>query len=61
MVIRLIDLKEVIHRTNLSRTQVYKAIWRDTFPKPVKIGKRKIAFVEEEIENWILARISERD
>jgi prophage regulatory protein len=32
-----------------------------TFPKPVKLGARAVAWVESEVEEWILARIEERD
>ena len=31
------------------------------FPKPVRIGKNSVAFVEAEIDAWIEARIAERD
>ena len=31
------------------------------FPKPVRIGKNSIAFVEAEVEAWQQARIHERD
>jgi prophage regulatory protein len=31
------------------------------FPKPVRIGANSIAFVESEIEDWLLSRIAARD
>ncbi len=31
------------------------------FPKPVRLGKNSVGFVEEEIDAWIKARITERD
>ena len=31
------------------------------FPAPVRIGANSIAFVEEEVEEWLRARIAERD
>ncbi len=31
------------------------------FPKPVRLGKNSIAFVEEEVHAWMQARIDERD
>lgn len=31
------------------------------FPKPVRVGKNTIAFVESEVEEWLQARIAERD
>ncbi len=31
------------------------------FPKPVRVGKNTIAFVESEVEDWLRARVAERD
>ena len=31
------------------------------FPKPVRVSKNTIAFVESEIEQWLQARVAERD
>ena len=31
------------------------------FPKPVRTGKNSVAFVEAGIDDWIEARIAERD
>lgn len=33
----------------------------DDFPSPVVLGPRSIGFVESELEEWIQARITERD
>lgn len=32
-----------------------------TFPKPVKIGKRAVAWVESEIDAWQQEKIAERE
>ncbi|MCC5827056.1 AlpA family transcriptional regulator, partial [Alkalimonas sp.] len=53
--------KAVMECTGLARSTVYKFIAEDRFPKPVKLGTRMVAWVEEEIQKWILERISERD
>ena len=31
------------------------------FPKPVRMGANSVAFVESEVDDWIQARIDERD
>jgi predicted DNA-binding transcriptional regulator AlpA len=31
------------------------------FPRPIKIGSNRVAFVEEEIDAWLRARAAERD
>ncbi|MDP4537867.1 AlpA family transcriptional regulator [Alkalimonas collagenimarina] len=58
---KLIKLKAVMECTGLARSTVYKFIAEERFPKPVKLGARMVAWVEEEIQKWILERISERD
>ncbi|WP_437884441.1 helix-turn-helix transcriptional regulator [Pseudomonas sp. LRF_L74] len=58
---RIIRLKEVIDSTGLARSTIYKYIGEGTFPKPVSLGERCVAWVESEVQDWILARIEERD
>ena len=47
--------------TGLGRSTLYKYIADKTFPKPAKLGKRSVAWVESEVQDWILDRIEERD
>ena len=58
---KLIKLKTVMDCTGLARSTVYKFIAEDRFPKPVKLGARMVAWVEGEIQQWILERLDERD
>jgi prophage regulatory protein len=58
---RIIRLKEVIGSTGLARSTIYKYIGEGTFPKPVSLGERSVGWIELEVQDWILARISERD
>ncbi|CAA0097839.1 Uncharacterised protein [BD1-7 clade bacterium] len=58
---RLMRLKEVIDCTGLGRSSIYKYISEDQFPKPVPLGGRAVAWVESEINDWIIAKIEERD
>lgn len=58
---RLIRLNEVLHITGLSRSTVYKYAADGVFPKPVSLGDRAVAWVENEINDWLSARIYERD
>ena len=59
MATRLLHLKEVINRTSLSRSSVYRQMGDGTFPKSVNLGSR-VAWVESLVEEWIQARIEER-
>lgn len=58
---KLIRLKQVIECTGLARSTVYKFMAEGDFPKPVKLGVRVAAWVESEINDWVNARISQRD
>jgi len=58
---RIIRLKEVIGSTGLARSTIYKYIGEGTFPKPVSLGERSVGWIELEVHDWIMARISERD
>lgn len=58
---RLIKLKEVMNTTGLARSTIYKYISEGTFPKPVSLGERAVAWVEGEVSDWILDKIEQRD
>jgi len=58
---RIIRLKEVMDTTGLARSTIYKYIAEGLFPKPVPLGDRCVGWVEDEVHEWILARIEERD
>jgi len=53
----LIKLPEVIIMTGLSRSTIYLYMKENEFPKPVRIGKRAVAWRREQVENWIKHRI----
>lgn len=58
---RIIRLKDVKSSTGLARSTIYKYIDEGTFPKSVSLGDRCVGWVEGEVQEWILARIEERD
>ena len=56
---RLIRLPEVLDRTALKKTSVYKLITEGDFPPPVKVGAMS-AWVEQEVIDWIADRAAAR-
>lgn len=50
---RFIRLPEVLERTGLSKSWIYRLIGRDEFPSPIKLGGRAIGFIESEVDEWI--------
>lgn len=57
---RLIDLKEVTARTTLSKSSIYDLMKDGSFPKQVKLGSRSVAWVESEVEAFVLSAINSR-
>ena len=58
---RLIRLNDVSQSTGLRRSTIYKYIAEGVFPKAVPLGGGRVAWVEQEIQNWITERIEARD
>ncbi|MDF1629993.1 MAG: AlpA family phage regulatory protein [Marinobacter sp.] len=58
---KLMRLQAVIDTTGLSRPTIYKRMALDLFPTPVQLGERAVAWVSDEIEMWVQARVDERD
>ncbi|MDO6562638.1 AlpA family transcriptional regulator [Amphritea sp. 1_MG-2023] len=58
---RLLRLPEVQKATALSRSSVYRLMNAGTFPASIQLSAKSIAWVEEEVQNWIQQRIAERD
>lgn len=52
--IRLPEVKAV---TGLSKTSIYELIRAKTFPAPVRLGPRSVAWVKAEIRHWAVERV----
>ena len=57
---RILRLAEVLARTGLSRTTIYKWMAEERFPRPVPLGTRCRGWIESELEAWFRERIAER-
>lgn len=58
---RLIRLPAVIDQTGLSRATIYRRVADGSFPKPVPLGNSLSAWVSDEVDAWVDARITARD
>lgn len=56
--IRMLRLPEVIQKTGLSRSQIYRLIDIGSFPGQVHLGERIAAWIEAEVEQWLVDRIN---
>lgn len=54
---RLVRRDEVLHRTGLSTSEIYRRIEADTFPKQIRLGAKSVAWLESEIDQWIMDQV----
>jgi prophage regulatory protein len=55
--IRMLRLPQVIDATGLGKTKIYELQGQGDFPMRVKITAHSVAWVEEDIQAWLAARI----
>ena len=49
---RLLTIRDVSRETTLHRTTIYRHVDAGTFPKPIHLGRRRIAWSESTIDEW---------
>lgn len=57
---RFLKLKEVMEKTALSRSAIYRKMNDGEFPQSVSLGERAIAWVESEVDEWMEERLQTR-
>ena len=57
---RFLKLKEVMQKTALSRSAIYRKMNDGEFPESVSLGERAIAWVESEVDEWMEERLQTR-
>ncbi len=55
--IRMLRLRQVIDATGLGKTKIYELQGQGDFPMRVKITAHSVAWVEEDVQAWLAARI----
>ncbi len=58
---RFLKLKEVMEKTALSRSAIYRKMNDGEFPQSVSLGDRAVAWVESEVQDWVIDKVAERD
>jgi prophage regulatory protein len=58
---RFLREPEVLARLPFSKPTLHRKVKERTFPAPVKIGVRAVAWLTSEIEQWERDTIAERD
>jgi prophage regulatory protein len=55
----LLKIKSVSLKTALPKSTIYLKISQDEFPAPIFLGKRSVAWLESEVDNWIEQRVQD--
>ena len=50
---QLLSREEVLKRTSLSRTTLFRKERSDEFPKAIRISANRVAYNEEDVDSWI--------
>lgn len=64
---QIINLKEVISFTSISRAKVYEMInqkskyYDPSFPKPIRLSESRIGWSAWEIHQWIEGKLKDRE
>ena len=59
--LRFIRIREAIKKTGLSKSSIYDLMAQGHFPKTIRLGGRSVAFVEAEVDAWMVERIAARN
>ena len=54
----IMRLPDVLEATCLSRSTVYRMVAEHTFPAPVRLSRRAIGFLRNDVEQWFASRPS---
>ena len=61
MTTRILPIVKVLEQTGLSRRTLYSEISEGRFPKPVQLTARRVGWPEADVEDWLAAKIAERN
>lgn len=51
-------LPAVSQKTGIGKTSIYQRVKEGTFPPPIKLGERAVAWVDSEVSEWMASRIT---
>jgi prophage regulatory protein len=56
----LLSKRAVLKQIPISGATMWRTIAAGDFPKPIRIGKRRVAWLQTEIDDWLAERMEER-
>ncbi|MBY5938924.1 AlpA family phage regulatory protein [Marinobacter nauticus] len=58
---QILRLRDVIQKTGLRRSSIYKFSGHGLFPRPITLGGMSVGWTTKRIDQWIVERVRERD
>jgi predicted DNA-binding transcriptional regulator AlpA len=58
---QILRLRDVIQKTGLGRSSIYKFSGQGLFPCPITLGGMSVGWTTKQIDQWIVERVRERD
>ena len=58
---RVIGHRELLDRIPYSKVQIWRLERQGRFPRRIRIGPKRIGWLETEIDDWIRSRVDERE
>jgi len=52
----ILNAKQLVNKIGLSRTTIWRMENRGEFPKRIALSPRRIGWIVEEIEEWLMTR-----
>lgn len=59
--VRLVRLSEILRRVPYSEAHIWRLERSGKFPRRTQLGANRVAWVEAEIDEWLNAKVKERD
>jgi prophage regulatory protein len=58
---RIFSITELRTEVGLSQRTIWEMVSAGSFPRPIRIGPRRVGWLATEIDAWLADRIRERD
>lgn len=55
--LQLIDIREVVRLTSLSKTTIYELISQQDFPASIPLTSRRVGWSKADVQEWIRRRM----
>ena len=54
---RFLRIREVVHRTGMSKATIYNRMNQGLFPKQIPIGANLVVWLESDVQRWMQEQI----